>query len=461
MRGLTMRKITALTILAVLLGVVFVVPGDASASHYTYMQENPEDRQTWSGDYPFNATYIDWSQGSFDALWTDDGSFTQRVRNAIQSWESAVPQLSFASAGTRPYNLYFKKGSCGMWVDACMISLTTLADHSREANYLLTAEIRLTLAQSRLTDLGIEDQLRHEIGHWIVLDDQYNESGSPACSDVVSVMNDSYASTGLNCKSVHAPTPWDIDAVTTYWKGGSLEDPVLKEGQSRHLELEWVDAMWSEDHHRVYLWYWNPNTSRWFLAQNVRFVDGIGFHRDSISRDMEYSWIIGGDDLPTDRWYAVGVRAWNWPEENDEYPIGSSPEFPVVTEYDVAALDGAASRFLLGVGWSAPEGHSRGWRFGHVGVITFSGHRAGVYGVLMLVVPAQLSEASGLFLCGFPLDVRGGYEGPSSSIVLYFALLDGRSGPYHILPVSDLETLPQVGDFAGALSAECEPLSLP
>ena len=80
-----MRKATILGVLAVLLGIALATPGDSSAHHYTYMQENPNDRETWSGDYPFNATYLNWAYGTGDTLWADDGSFTPRIRAAIET----------------------------------------------------------------------------------------------------------------------------------------------------------------------------------------------------------------------------------------------------------------------------------------------------------------------------------------------------------------------------------------
>ena len=219
--------------------------------------------------------------------------------------------MEFTAAGSNPYNLYFAKATCGLWVDACFTWVGTQADSTRQANYLLTAEIRLTLAQYRLTNLGIEDMLRHEIGHWIGLDDQYKENSTRPCSNVVSVMNDSYRTTGLNCKDAHAPTAWDIDAVTTYWKYGAVERATLEESSTRLLEVEWVDAMWAESEHRLYLWYWDSSDESWVMAENTRYTYGTGFHKDSIARDMGYSWHISGSGRPTDKWYIVGVRAWS------------------------------------------------------------------------------------------------------------------------------------------------------
>ena len=45
----------------------------------------------------------------------------------------------------------------------------------QDANYLLWATVRLQRDRSGITNLGKEDMLRYEIGHWIGLHDEYDE----------------------------------------------------------------------------------------------------------------------------------------------------------------------------------------------------------------------------------------------------------------------------------------------
>ena len=225
-----------------------------------------------------------------------------------------MPELSFSEVSSG-YHLYFMQGFCDPWTDACLYRIRTTANATHRANYTFSAQVRLTMAQSRLTNTGMEDQLRHEIGPWIGLDEQYNEDGNPACSSRISVMNGSYVSTGLNCKGVHAPTAWDINAVTAFWKGAKLTTVALTEPTSRRLTLTWDDTLWSEGLQRLSLFYWDTNTRSWVLVDTVNHYDGIGFHRDSIHRVMTHSWTIGGTDLPLNKYYIAAVKGWSWPWE--------------------------------------------------------------------------------------------------------------------------------------------------
>lgn len=300
----------------IVLGVFVLMPGASWAHHYTYMQENPNDRTRYSHVYEWNGTFVNWANGDHDTLWKDDGAYTEHIRIAIQSWEDAVPELTFKAAGTKAHNLRFKRGYCDLFTDACMRPLKVFSDATRDADYMLTAEVVLTLAQPNLTALGIQDQLRHEIGHWIGLDEQYYEDGIRPCSDVLSVMNASFSSNGQNCKGVHAPTEWDINAVTAYWKGTGLASAALEETTTRQLELEWADTMWAEAGQVVKLWYYEFERGIWIETDYIVHYDDIGFHRDSVARTMEREWTVdGSSDMPVDAWYMAGVTAYSWPYE--------------------------------------------------------------------------------------------------------------------------------------------------
>ena len=158
----------------------------------------------------------------------------------------------------------------------------------------------------------------------------------------------------------------------------------------------------------------------------------------------------------------VGLAVWvsiaphSGPREGDEYPFPSAAEFPAATEDDRVALASVAAAFLRDMGWSPPAGESRGWYFADVAVLTLDGRRAGTYGLLTLDAPVDLSGNRGPVLCGSPLDSWEWDGAPTSVMALYVALLDGRSQPYHILPVTDVETFPQAGDLGQALSEKCD-----
>lgn len=116
-----------------LIATAVLVPNTAWATHYTYWQENPEDQERWAGAYKFNAVAQTWSAGPYDTKWAHDGMFPERARAAIQSWEDAVPELSFSEVSSG-YHLYFMKGYCGLWTDACLYRIRTTANATHQAN---------------------------------------------------------------------------------------------------------------------------------------------------------------------------------------------------------------------------------------------------------------------------------------------------------------------------------------
>ena len=273
----------------------------------------PLDRSRFSEIYPFNAVFSGWSWTTYPADWADDGSFTRNIRRAIATWETAVPQLDFVE-NQREYYLLFEKGYCGRFSDACMRVEERDISHRRRAAYLLWADIRLSLAQPRLRDIGKEDQLRHEIGHWIGLDEVYCERCIDTCTrHVDSVMNATYTSNGQNCTGVHAPTQRDINAVTAYWNGDRPESVVLTERPNNILKLTWTDALWSESTHWVMLYYWDTTTSTYVLAEQDGYTPDTGFHKDSIPRTIQKQWNVRARGWPTDTSYFAGVKGWSWP----------------------------------------------------------------------------------------------------------------------------------------------------
>ena len=297
--------------LVLALAMVFVsTSSDGLASHYTYMQENPTYRTAFSDVFPFNAVAAAWHAGPYDVDWDDDGSFTGHIQNAIGTWEAAVPQLDFHKTTDGWNYLLFEDSVCPNPQYACFAVDEQYIDYTRRADYLLWATIIMDNSLSGLTDMGKEDILRHEIGHWIGLDEAYNEAGS--CSTINSVMNGVFTN-GESCVGAHAPTQRDINAVTEYWNGDKPESAVLTERPNTILKLTWTDALWSESTNWVGLFYWDDDTDAVVLADQSWVTADTGFHKDSISRTIQKQWNVQANGWPTDAWYFAAVMGWSWP----------------------------------------------------------------------------------------------------------------------------------------------------
>ena len=174
--------------------------------------------------------------------------------------------------------------------------------------------IHLTLAQPRINDTGKEDQLRHEIGHFIGLDEAYNESGFDSCAyHIQSVMNGAFTSNGQNCVGVHAPTTRDINAVDAYWDAGTAESLVLTARPSYILKATWTDAAWAEHTHWVSLFYKDETANDWVMVYHQAHKDDIGFHKNTINRTIQKEWNVQSQGWPTDKKYIVGVTTFSWP----------------------------------------------------------------------------------------------------------------------------------------------------
>ena len=293
------------------------------------MQENPVDRQNFGEEYDFNANFLSWALGPWHTDWYDDGQFTDQVTEAIRLWTNAVPELDF-NRNSVSQNLYFKQGMCtGIFANACFVPNYVIADHERQADYLFAAEIRLVLLQpsatSSITDQGRIDMLLHEIGHWIGLDEQYDEI-TGGCSHVESVMNASFLSNGQNCLDLHAPTAWNIEKTTAYWDTPAAMQVVeFTESEDRVIRFRWDDRAWADGLHTRGLWYKNSVTGDWVLVEGSYTTDGIGFHWDSIPRTMLAKWDLDDLDAPTGGYYFIAcVAAYSWMYQSWS-PLNCSP----------------------------------------------------------------------------------------------------------------------------------------
>ena len=308
------RAVTVALLFAVVSVFAFGI-GSVLAVHYTFWQEDPDDRAYYGTTYPYNAVTIAWSWYPGDTNWDDDGSMPTEVVRAIASWENAVPELGWVNTGLgEAAPLYFKEvGWCGLLADACTAEIVVNSDDPRQADYLWEASI-IVHDVSTFTPEGKEDILRHEIGHWIGLDEQYIKGPPVTCSAVESVMNTVSSVWGTNCLDIHAPTSWDVDKARQFWGGDGLESAVLSEPTFRNLQLTWSDAMWSEAWEGWNLAWWDRNNAQWVeVASSTAFDAGIGFHQDSIPRTMSESWDIQANGWPVDVYYTALVRAFRWP----------------------------------------------------------------------------------------------------------------------------------------------------
>ena len=148
------------------------------------------------------------------------------------------------------------------------------------------------------------------------------------------------------------------------------------------------------------------------------------------------------------------------PVPSDQYPFPQTSEFPTTTAVGRLAVEDAA-RFLRDVGWSSPVTGSRGWDFDGIEVLTLYGRRAGVYGLLMFDEPAEFPTDSGFVVCGEILEPLRSEVGSTSAMGLYIAMLDGRTQPSHVLPVTAEETLPQSRDLRWVGAGKCSEPALP
>ena len=146
---------------------------------------------------------------------------------------------------------------------------------------------------------------------------------------------------------------------------------------------------------------------------------------------------------------------------SDRYPFPQTSEFPTTTALGRLAVEDVADRFLSGVGWSSPATGSRGWDFDGIEVLTLDGRRAGVYGLLMFHEPVELPTDSGFVICGEILEPLRSGVGSTLVRGLYVAMLDGRTQPYHVLPVTVEEVLPQSRDLGWTGAGKCSEPALP
>lgn len=292
----------ALLVIAAAVGaiILFLAPEDtAHATHRKFRQDN----RTW-----INLTFGQTAQGlnsvnlwwawypNGTTKWWHDGSFQAAASDAVRNWSDstfnpyAVSELAFLQVTNRAdANLEVENGYCSSrYIPGCFFVLSYTPDWDRQADYVNKGLIHLDLDP---TDFAWSDQakvygMNHELGHWIGLDEQYNEAGSGSCSSIVSAMNllTSTTSTDGNCAHVEKPTAWDQGYAKLFWLGtdydqqqSKMTNLFLNSAGWPSLSFTWKDGAWSDIYHWAELRYWNG--VEWVqVPQSGRFhITGIGF----------------------------------------------------------------------------------------------------------------------------------------------------------------------------------------
>lgn len=195
--------------------------------------------------------------------------------------------------------------------------------NEHQASFVRTADITIHEDVMSKSETAIRDTLRHEIGHFEGLHEQYldngtyliGENGDPTTCNLYrdTVMNGPDTN-GENCRGIHAPTAWDINAVDTYWLGeGRLDKPTLSKSGDNSVKVEWKDNIWADGWQLTTLFNWDWDSWSWIQLDSPLFNEEIGFHKDSINRTLVKEWDLQANDWPSRKWYLAKVQHWNWP----------------------------------------------------------------------------------------------------------------------------------------------------
>ncbi len=194
----------------------------------------------------------------------------------------------------------------------CYIVDSFLDSPEHQASYVHKASIGVHEIVILESDQAIEDTLIHEMGHLMGLHEQYGDlESSVHCQELDTVMNGPNGDLE-NCRGVHKPTAWDINAVTEYWRGEGLGVPVLSWDGLSTMKIQWKDRMWADGWQLTTLFNWDWDTSSWVQLDSPLFNEGIGFHEDAVDRTLEKEWNLGKNNWPTSQWYLAEVRHWSW-----------------------------------------------------------------------------------------------------------------------------------------------------
>ena len=136
------------------------------------------------------------------------------------------------------------------------------------------------------------------------------------------------------------------------------------------------------------------------------------------------------------------------PDSNEPYPFSLTPEFPVASSGDEAALRAASVAFLGSPEWNGPGVLISGWEFADVAALTRNGQRVGVYGDVAFPSPVTLAGEMTFIRCGQNETWRREGGPPFRMGGLHVRLLDGEDGPWFVLPLNADGEMPSLRDVA-------------
>ena len=140
-------------------------------------------------------------------------------------------------------------------------------------------------------------------------------------------------------------------------------------------------------------------------------------------------------------------------QTSEPYPFSQTPEFPVASSGDEAALRVALAAFLDSPNWTGQGAHLESWGFSDVAALTRNGQRVGVYGDAAFPSPVALTGEMTFVRCGQAENWRVEAGQPLRIGGLHVRLLDGEDGPWFALPLNadgELPSLRDVEEYTGS-----------
>lgn len=140
-------------------------------------------------------------------------------------------------------------------------------------------------------------------------------------------------------------------------------------------------------------------------------------------------------------------------QPSEPYPFSQTPEFPVASVEDEAALLAAVTAFLGSPEWTDQGTHLEGWGFSGVAALTRNGQRVGVYGDAAFPSPVTLAGEITFVRCGQAETWRATAGPPLRIGGLHVRLPDGEDGPWFVLPLNadgEMPSLRDVEEYTGS-----------